>query len=223
MAIIITKDTLADINLSEEEFLVDIACYLYDKKRLSMGRARKLASLKLIEFQKELAKREIDIHYSEDDLQVDLENLGIELQEMIIVSDTSAITNLWQVNQLALLPELFGTITIPPAVQRELYVIPEQAKAFAELSWLVVKSPTNQMLILQLESSLDLGEAEAIALALEFGADYLLMDEYMGRKIAAKYDLQLVGVLGILILAKKKKIISFMRPIIQDLRDVGFI
>ena len=79
MAIIITKDTLADINLSEKEFLIDFVCYLYDKKRLSMGKARKLAGLNLIDFQKELAKREVNIRYSDTDLDTDLKNLGIEL------------------------------------------------------------------------------------------------------------------------------------------------
>lgn len=79
MAIIITADTLAGAQLTEQEFLIDIACYLYDKKRLSMGKARALTGLNLLDFQKELGAREIDIHYSEEDLDKDLENLGIEL------------------------------------------------------------------------------------------------------------------------------------------------
>ena len=44
-----------------------------------MGRARGLANLNQIEFQVELAKREIDIHSTEVDLQKDLKNLGISL------------------------------------------------------------------------------------------------------------------------------------------------
>ena len=79
MALIISDETLAKAQLSEQEFLVDIACYLYDKKRLSMGKARALAGVNLIDFQQELAKREIDIHYTQEDLDKDLDNLGIKL------------------------------------------------------------------------------------------------------------------------------------------------
>ena len=77
MAIIISDDLLAKAQLSEGDFLIDIACYLYDKKRLSMGKARALTGLNLLDFQKELAAREIDIHYTEADLNKDLENLGL--------------------------------------------------------------------------------------------------------------------------------------------------
>ncbi len=79
MALVISDELLDKAQLSENELLVDLACFLYDKKRLSMGKARGLANLNQIEFQMELAKREIDIHYTEEDLQKDLKNLGIEL------------------------------------------------------------------------------------------------------------------------------------------------
>jgi predicted HTH domain antitoxin len=79
MALIITDATLTKAKLSANELLVDLACYLYDKKRLSMGQARTLTGLDHISFQKELAKRDIFIHYTEEDLNKDLKNLGIEL------------------------------------------------------------------------------------------------------------------------------------------------
>lgn len=79
MALIITDDTLSKVQLSADELLIELACYLYDKKRMSMGQARRLAGIDQISFQKELAKRAIYIHYTEDDLRKDLENLGIDL------------------------------------------------------------------------------------------------------------------------------------------------
>lgn len=79
MALIITDDTLAKAQLSADELLIDLACYLYEKKRMSMGQARHLAGLDQISFQKELAKRDIYIHYTERDLEKDLRNLGIDL------------------------------------------------------------------------------------------------------------------------------------------------
>ncbi len=79
MALIITDDTLLKAHTSAEELLIDLACYMYEKKRMSMGQARHLAGLDQISFQKELAKRDIYIHYTEADLKKDLENLGISL------------------------------------------------------------------------------------------------------------------------------------------------
>lgn len=78
MALIITDDTPRQANLSEKELLIDLACYLYERKRLSMGKARALAGMNLLDFQRELAKREIDLHYSEADFEQDMRNLGID-------------------------------------------------------------------------------------------------------------------------------------------------
>ncbi len=79
MALLITDDILDTVQMSGSDFLIDIACYLYEKKKLSLGKARTMSQLDQISFQQELAKRSIDIHYSENDLQTDLKNLGISL------------------------------------------------------------------------------------------------------------------------------------------------
>lgn len=47
---------------------------------------------------------------------------------MIIVSDTSSISNLLQIGLIDILHTLYGEITITPAVRRELYAFPEQEK-----------------------------------------------------------------------------------------------
>lgn len=81
MALVISDEILEKANLSPSELLIDLASYLYDKKRISMGQARALADLDQISFQKELAKRNIFIHYTEEDLENDLKNLDIKLPE----------------------------------------------------------------------------------------------------------------------------------------------
>jgi predicted HTH domain antitoxin len=79
MALIISDKVLEQAQISADELLVDLACYLYEKKRMSTGQARALVGMNQIEFQKELASRDIDIHYTEEDLEKDLENLGINI------------------------------------------------------------------------------------------------------------------------------------------------
>ena len=64
--------------MTEREFMIDFACFLYERQRLSMGRARNLSGLDQISFQKELAKRNIYLHYTEEDFETDLKNLGLK-------------------------------------------------------------------------------------------------------------------------------------------------
>lgn len=63
--------------MSPAEFRLEMAVYLYQSERLSIGQARRLADLDLVSFQKELAKRNIYLHYDMDDLKADIQSLGI--------------------------------------------------------------------------------------------------------------------------------------------------
>ena len=80
MAIVISDEVLNKVELSGNELLIELACFLYKTKRLSGGKARKLADLSQIQFQQELSKREIDLHYTREDLDLDMKNLGIDLK-----------------------------------------------------------------------------------------------------------------------------------------------
>jgi len=74
MIITIPDETLSDVKISAAELLIDVAVYLYDKQRLSLGQARKIAGLDVLSFQKELAKRNVYLNYSMDDLNKDIQN-----------------------------------------------------------------------------------------------------------------------------------------------------
>jgi predicted HTH domain antitoxin len=79
MAVVISDELLSNVELTGTELLVELACFLYKTKKISAGKACKLANLNHLNFQQELAKREIDIHYSREDLDLDMSNLGIGL------------------------------------------------------------------------------------------------------------------------------------------------
>lgn len=137
---------------------------------------------------------------------------------MIVVSDTSCITNLLTIGLADLLPRLFGQVVIPSAVAAELRVWHSEVPSF-----LIVKSPSDKEKYLMLRMSLGAGEAEAICLALEMRPDLLLMDERRGRRIAANENISTVGLLGVLVRAKKSGLITQVSPIIERLEfEAGF-
>ena len=75
MILTIPDDILGQIPISSTELQIEIAVYLYEKKRLSIGKARKLAGLNLIQFQKELLKRNVYQHLDANEIDKELKNL----------------------------------------------------------------------------------------------------------------------------------------------------
>lgn len=139
---------------------------------------------------------------------------------MIVVSNTSPIINLAAIGRLNLLQQLYGKVVIPQSVYDEIVVSGSgQAGSFevSNLDWLETRSAADVALVALLQVELDSGEADAIALAVELKADLILMDERKGRKIAGRVGLRCVGLLGVLIEAKRTGLVSIVRPIVDDL------
>lgn len=142
---------------------------------------------------------------------------------MIVISDTSVITYLIQVDQLLLLKQVFGEVIIPKKVQEELYEVKGQQSIIETTNWIKVRQITDQKLYHEIEEELDGGETESIVLAIELKADILLIDEKKGRRIAEKYGLRITGLLGILIESKKEGLIKEVKPILDKLiYEIGF-
>ena len=131
---------------------------------------------------------------------------------MIVISDTGPVTNLLQIEKLYLLKELFQRIIIPIGVFAELSHIPEQRLALEALDWVEVKEAPQGELFNKLLETLDRGEAEAIALAVDSKAELLLIDERKGRGVADDLGIRKTGTLGILIRAKEKGLLSSVKP-----------
>lgn len=141
---------------------------------------------------------------------------------MIVVSDTSPISNLIQVGKLDLLHEVFGEVLIPPKVHKEILELRNfgiDLKAFLGSDWIHVRAVLEQSQLGGLMNDLDEGELEAIQLAKEVSADWILMDERAGTKIAEILGLHPIGVIGMLIKAKEKRLIPLVIPVIEELRQ----
>lgn len=137
---------------------------------------------------------------------------------MIVVSNTSPIYNLAVVGELDLLEQLYGRLLIPHAVAGELSALGVEQfdpGTPSPIRWIEVQAVSDNTLVGTLLMELDVGEAEAVVLALEAEADLVLLDERIARKIASRSGLRLTGVLGILVEAKRKKIIPLVKPLLD--------
>lgn len=139
---------------------------------------------------------------------------------MIVVSDSSPLISLAAVGRFDLLRQLYETISIPASVHEEVTraVGLAGAEELASADWISRRPVGNDFLVRALDGELDRGEAEAIALAVEIGAELLLMDERRGRAVAARFGLNVVGVLGMLVEAKQKALLDKVAPVLADLR-----
>lgn len=141
---------------------------------------------------------------------------------MIVISDTSAITNLIRIGRLDLLEQMYGEILIPDAVLQELKAVEGHEEVLNGCNWISSRAPSDRKLITRLRKNLDLGESEAIALAIETEADYLVIDEQKGRNVANHLGILVIGLLGVLVNAKEAGLIPAVRPVAEELVLNGF-
>jgi predicted nucleic acid-binding protein len=131
---------------------------------------------------------------------------------MIVVSDTSALTSLIQIGRAGLLPQINSEVFIPEAVRDELLKGHSTLPGFLACQKVKREDDVRRLLV-----ELDLGEAEAIVLAKELNADDLLIDETEGRRIAKREGVHVIGLPGVLLIAKKRGLISPVRQVTEDL------
>lgn len=79
-----------------------------------------------------------------------------------------------------------------------------------QIRWHIVAIQSSQ-------ENIDVGEAEAIVLALELKANLLLMDERCGRAVATSCGLNVTGLLGVLLQAKRNSLIPAVKPVMDQL------
>jgi predicted nucleic acid-binding protein len=139
---------------------------------------------------------------------------------VIVVSDASCLIALSAVGELQILRALHGEVIVPPAVWGE--VSTPNRPGWHELraaEWIrvvLLSSPIGT----QLTTPVGPGEAEAIALAVELGADVLLVDERRARKVAISLGIPVMGVLGILLEAKARGLIASVKVILDAMEAI---
>ncbi len=129
-----------------------------------------------------------------------------------IVLDSTCLIGLEQVGRLELLPNLFDPILIPPKVERESSI---------SAPWLKVEAPSSPALVSALKVTVDEGEAEAIALAVE-KQWRIVLDDLEARDLAKDMGLRVIGTVGILVRAKSFGLLPWIRPVLNELTEKGF-
>jgi len=147
---------------------------------------------------------------------------------VIVVSNSSPLVYLAALSDFELLPKLFGTILIPPAVWRE---VVEQAPGLPVRTavedalglWMnVVPLTTSPALTILPRGVLHAGEAEVIQLAQEAGANVLLIDDRIAVEHARSLGFVVVPTLAIYIRAKHLGLITSVREKADQLRRARF-
>ena len=140
---------------------------------------------------------------------------------MKIVSNATPIISLSSINRIDILQQIFGKVVVSQAVYNEV-------KAKRRYGYDDIDSPFIEVMSIQgvayrdlLLSQLDVGEAETIILAKEINADFVIIDENIGYRIARNSDLQVIRTLSILLKAKEKGVIPAIKPLLDEMIAKG--
>ena len=131
---------------------------------------------------------------------------------MLVIADTGPVNYLLLTGQIEILPKLFGTVILPSAVRDELADIGTPVSVRNWISdppeWVDVRPVPGDCPLTEALKALDIGEAAAIALAIELRADLLLMDDREGVIAARLEGFAVTGTLGVLGLAAERGLIN---------------
>lgn len=148
---------------------------------------------------------------------------------MIVIADAGPLRYLIVIEQVHLLPLLYGSIVVPPGVVHELTRESTSDAARAWMGrlpdWVTVQAPqktVRDLLSADGPSLLGLGELEAMALAEELSADVLLADDEAARQAASERNIPVQGTLGVLDLAAEHGLLADFPEAIENLRRTNF-
>lgn len=132
----------------------------------------------------------------------------------IFIVDTSGLILLNKIDELDLLKLMAQKVLITSTIRAEFgTALPE---------WITTTDPNNHHYQDLLKMDLDEGEASAIALSLEMDNSFLILDDLKGRKVADRLNLRYSGTLGLILAAKRAKIIKSVRPVLDKIKSTDF-
>jgi predicted nucleic acid-binding protein len=138
---------------------------------------------------------------------------------MTVICNATPLINFAAIERLDIMKTLFKKVIIPEAVYQETtqFNFPSAPIILqaVEQQWLEIHQVT--AIPDSISNLLDDGEREVIALALQINEKRVLLDEKSARQIAKNFNLQIIGTLGILVLAKQNQIIPQVKPLLDEM------
>ncbi len=142
----------------------------------------------------------------------------------LAVVNTSPLFYLHRIGLLEVLHELYGNITLPKAVEKELekgHIQGEDVPQLADYPWIKIISVSTPE-YLDLIVDLGLGESEVLAIATYHPSALVILDDKLARRIAKMQGFRLTGTAGVLLRAKERGLIPALEPVIEKLLSLNF-
>jgi len=147
------------------------------------------------------------------------------MAERFVAADSSPLIGLAAAGAFELLRDLFGRVTVTTAVRDEVLaggLLPgaAQLRSGVRDGWIaVVRSPSG----IDAFPELGRGEASTLLLALHRRGEWLvLMDDPLGRARARAEGIPVAGTVGVLLAAKRARLVTSVRPFFDRLAGHGF-
>ncbi len=77
MSLQITDELIEQAHMTEQEFKIELAVWLFSQEKFTLGQASAYAGISQFEFQRELGSRKIPVHYDIQDFREDMKNIGM--------------------------------------------------------------------------------------------------------------------------------------------------
>jgi len=141
-----------------------------------------------------------------------------------VISNTSPIQYLHQLQLLHIFSTLAGRVIIPPAVVEELSQGRTSGINLPDvnvLKWIEIRRPVSELAV-PLVTDLGQGETEVLMLGLEMRETVVVLDDDLARRVAETLGLHFTGTLGLLLDAKKTGLIPAIAPLLDQLQMLRF-
>ncbi len=139
-----------------------------------------------------------------------------------VISNTSPLIGLWGLNLFALFRDLYIEVWIPREEEKEFLSLEETVhrEALESAPWIKTIDLTDSESV-SFYNKLDSGEVHVFALADEYDARLVIIDEQKARNEAQKIGLTHIGTVGVLLEAKKEGLIGEIKPLLIALQENG--
>jgi len=134
-----------------------------------------------------------------------------------VIADASTLISLGWVDQLQILPALFGRIVVSPAVANE-----ATRRGSALPTWVDVRSLSRPLDHRVVAARLGAGESEVLSLGLELKDAWVILDDREARSLARELGLRILGTAAVLVEAKRAGLLAEVRPTLDALLARGF-